>query len=201
MNKKGAKIIASMLVFVMMFTYMSIAAEVIATGVSTLTNNENVEFDAYLKDGETKTYAAIKTIGEENYLYANVIVKNAGYLKNASITFENPNFALDKEYTSDTVAKVEDNKITLNQIKNGETVELAIPVDFKETELVSQEDMKILNKFIVNRIAGILETIKKDEWIKLGLLLKDYSFFGRGWDKPIPDTEELEYSYDKMFTN
>lgn len=66
---------------------------------------------------------------------------------------------------------------------------------------LSQEDMKILNKFIVNRIAGILETIKKDEWIKLGLLLKDYSFFGRGWDKPIPDTEELEYSYDKMFIN
>ena len=66
---------------------------------------------------------------------------------------------------------------------------------------LSQEDMKILNKFMVNRMAGILETIKKDEWIKLGLLLKDYSFFGRGWDKPIPDTEELEYSYDKMFTN
>ena len=146
MNKKGAKIIASMLVFVMMFTYISIASEVIATGVSTLTNNENVEFDAYLKDEENRTYAAIKKIGEENYLYANVAVKNAGYLKNASIVFDNPNFVISQDYKSDAVAKVENNKIVLNQIKNGETVELVIPISFKETELVSQEDIKKYNK-------------------------------------------------------
>lgn len=146
MNKKGAKIIASMLVFVMMFTYMSIISQVVATTVSTLTNNENVEFDAYLKEDETKTYAAIKTIGEENYLYAKVTVKNAGYLKNANITFENPNFEIPQDYTSKEIAKVENNKIILNQIKNGETVELAIPVNFKETEYVSAKDLNNENK-------------------------------------------------------
>ena len=35
---------------------------------------------------------------------------------------------------------------------------------------LSQEDMKTLNKFMVNRIAGLLEIINKEEWLKLELL-------------------------------
>lgn len=64
---------------------------------------------------------------------------------------------------------------------------------------LSQEDMKLLNKFMVNRITGLLETIKKDEWVKLALLLKDYCYYGRELDKPEPDTEEIEFAHDKLF--
>ena len=55
-----------------------------------------------------------------------------------NITFEDPNFEIPQDYTSKEIAKVENNKITLNQIKNGETVELAIPVNFKENNLCLQ---------------------------------------------------------------
>jgi len=44
---------------------------------------------------------------------------------------------------------------------------------------LSQEDMKTLNKFMVNRIAGLLEIINKEEWLKLELLLDYYNRYFR----------------------
>ncbi|MCI8410913.1 MAG: hypothetical protein HFJ40_00360, partial [Clostridia bacterium] len=62
---------------------------------------------------------------------------------------------------------------------------------------LSQQDMKILNKFMVDRIAGILETIYEGDWLKLELLLDFYSNFGTNWDKPNPDKKEIELLYKK----
>lgn len=67
--------------------------------------------------------------------------------------------------------------------------------DIHSSGKLSQEDMKTLNKFMVNRIAGLLETINNGEWLKLELLLNNYSLFGRQWDKPIADTKELDLAY------
>ncbi len=44
---------------------------------------------------------------------------------------------------------------------------------------LSQEDMKTLNKFMVNRIAGLLEIINKEEWLKIELLLDYYNRYFR----------------------
>lgn len=63
---------------------------------------------------------------------------------------------------------------------------------------LSQEDMKTLNKFMVNRIAGLLKTINNREWLKLELLLNYYSLFGKNWDKPIADTDEIDSEYSKF---
>ena len=64
---------------------------------------------------------------------------------------------------------------------------------------LSQEDMKILNKFMVNRISGLLETLNNGEWLKLELLLNFYSLFGKDWDKPVPDTDEIDTIYLNKF--
>lgn len=64
---------------------------------------------------------------------------------------------------------------------------------------LSQENMKTLNKFMVNRIAGLLKTMDNGEWLKLELLLNFYSLFGRDWDKPIPDTDEIDAIYSSKF--
>ena len=61
---------------------------------------------------------------------------------------------------------------------------------------LSQDDMKALNKYMVNKIAGILETISNGEWLKLELLLNYYQQrYGKNWDTPISDTEEIELEY------
>lgn len=84
--------------------------------------------------------------------------------------------------------------------KNIDTISIALthylfrngPVENMHSDgKLSQNDMKILNKFMVNRIAGLLQTLNKGEWLKLELLLNFYSLFGKDWDKPIPDTDEI----------
>ncbi|MCI8396628.1 MAG: hypothetical protein HFJ52_02910 [Clostridia bacterium] len=44
---------------------------------------------------------------------------------------------------------------------------------------LSQEDMKTLNKFMANRIAGLLQIINKEEWLKIELLLDYYNRYFR----------------------
>ncbi len=68
------------------------------------------------------------------------------------------------------------------------------PVEDMHSEgKLSQEDMKTLNKFMVNRISGLLKTINDGDWLTLESLFNYYKRFGIDWDKPIPDTEEMNY--------
>ncbi len=54
------------------------------------------------------------------------------------------------------------------------------PVEDMHSEgKLSQNDMKTLNKFMVNRIAGLLQIINKEEWLKLELLLDYYNTYFR----------------------
>ena len=115
MFKQKTKWLASILVFIIMFSYISIIGEVIASS-QTATNQANVEFDTYLKEGETKTNAAIKKIGEENYLYTTIKVNNKGYLKDIVVDLNNPNFKISDTFTAKEVSKIENNKIYFNQI-------------------------------------------------------------------------------------
>lgn len=57
---------------------------------------------------------------------------------------------------------------------------------------LSQEDMKTLNKYMVDRIAGILTAVSDGEWLKLELLYGFYQYYGRDWDAAIPDKQEME---------
>lgn len=143
MNKKQTKIIASILVFIMMWTYLSIIGEVLAVSLetqSTKTNHTNVEFDSYFKKEDKKTHSTTQTIGEENYLYASVNVKEAGYLKDAYITVENANFTMNEMAQTEKAYQVEENKIALNRITNGTTEEIAIPIQMLEDSKIAVEE-------------------------------------------------------------
>lgn len=60
---------------------------------------------------------------------------------------------------------------------------------------LTESDMKILNKFMVNRLAYIFSLIIKEEWIKFNFLVNmTDNFYGRHWDPAEPDdggTEEI----------
>lgn len=71
--------------------------------------------------------------------------------------------------------------------------------DMHSAGKLSQDDMKTLNKFMVNRIAGILETMQKGDFLKLELLLNFYSLYGHDWDKATPDTDEIDSIYLNRF--
>ena len=140
MNLKAKKIIASLIIFMLTFTYVSIMQEAIATSNPTIVSNSNIDFEVYFMEGQEKKSGATQIIGEENYLYINVTAKNGGYLKTGTITLTEPNFEIDGEIESDAVSKFENNVIYLNQINSGDRVELAIPIKAKEGEKIAVED-------------------------------------------------------------
>lgn len=56
----------------------------------------------------------------------------------------------------------------------------------------SQQDMKILNKYMVNRIAGLLKLVINEDWLKLQLMIELLKDRGIDWDKVECDTEEID---------
>lgn len=63
--------------------------------------------------------------------------------------------------------------------------------DMHANNQLSEADMKTLNKYMVNRIAGLLTAIADNNWLQLEALLSYYKLFGTGWDKAEPDMKEI----------
>ena len=140
MYKKGTKIIAGTLAFMLTMTNFSVLGQVFANSLESQTkqtNQANVEFDAYFVKEEQNTHSAVVTIGEENYLNTTINVKEAGYLKDATIEAVDANFKIAETLDSKAVSKVEESKVYLNQIKNGNTVEIAIPIQINQSSNVN----------------------------------------------------------------
>ena len=57
---------------------------------------------------------------------------------------------------------------------------------------LTQNDMKTLNKYMVNRIAGLLTAVADHKWLHLEALLAHYQLYGTEWDKVEPDMEEID---------
>ncbi len=103
------------------------------------------------------------------------------------------NYTLKKFFSEDFNKKLFENlnqssKERLLNKDNIDTISIALthylfrngPVEDMHSEgKLSQEDMKTLNKFMVNRIAGLLQIINKEEWLKIELLLDYYNTYFR----------------------
>jgi len=63
--------------------------------------------------------------------------------------------------------------------------------DMHANNQLSEDNMKTLNKYMVNRIAGLLTVIADNNWLKLELLLAYYRLFGTDWGEAEPDMEEI----------
>lgn len=57
---------------------------------------------------------------------------------------------------------------------------------------LSDSDMKILNKYMNDRIATFLYLLKEQDWLRLALFLDKYKYYGSEWDKPELKIEELD---------
>lgn len=152
MNKKQIKIIASMIIFIMMCAYLSTIGEVLAISLEAQTtkiNNTNIEFDSYFIKDEKKMHSDEKKIEEENQLYTAISLKEAGYLKNIKIEMANANFKIAETVKDDHIEKVEGNTLYLSQMKSGDTVEIAIPIQILEKQYVDSETFSKTNSVIL----------------------------------------------------
>ena len=64
--------------------------------------------------------------------------------------------------------------------------------DMHANHQLSQEDMKRLNKYMVDRIAGLLKLINDEQWLKIELMLSALRNYGVEWDPCEYDTKEID---------
>ncbi len=64
--------------------------------------------------------------------------------------------------------------------------------DMHANHQLSQEDMKRLNKYMVDRIAGLLKLINDGQWLKIELMLSAFRNYGVEWDPCEYDTKEID---------
>jgi hypothetical protein len=57
--------------------------------------------------------------------------------------------------------------------------------------------MKTLNKFMVNRLAYLLQLIKENRWLELEFVIEQNSIFGRNWDNAEPDDGQMRKLIEK----
>ena len=192
MNQKLlTKLLASLLLvtltfanFIMLGVYASntYGAEDNLEKQETITNNENVVFDAYFKDEKGNiTHTAREDIASEDLkLYAKIEVKR-GYLKNATIQIlgeneTNSNITIkDSSNASENIEAIDTSKntITLKQINAGTQIVLEIPVAACKEYIYDLSNFSKLNNIVLRgnyigdngKETKITKTIKtRNEW-------------------------------------
>ncbi len=133
------KLIAAITVVCLLMTYVSTLTNSVYAAYEELekqgivSNNKNVEFDAYFKAEGANKHSLEVEMPSEQKLYVKVNVKNTGYLETATISLENPNFSISNNFVKTEYIKSVDydkNEITLNQIESGKEIEIEVPVNF-----------------------------------------------------------------------
>lgn len=121
---------------------------------STTTNCKNVELSAYFKTEEEKyTIQKDLYLGQTEKLYIKVEVKKEGYFE-GSLSLENSNVDLKNTILSDKVEKIEGNKIKLQQIRAGETVEIPVEIVLQRK---TQVPLSFFNAQVQIKIEGIYQ--------------------------------------------
>ena len=153
------KIIAFLLIVVLtMFDFALLGVEAVsyavdALSVGTQTNNKNVTFDAYFKDasGASITSKEANIESSDIKLFTQVSVKNEGYF-NGTITIEDSNFKLKSDAKNTAINKIEGNKITLNQINSGETIELELGIEPIKEDTINFGLLNMSSKILIDGI-------------------------------------------------
>lgn len=180
MNKLFEKIIAVLLIITLAGANLTILgmygvtyalSDTELSEQTTDTENTNVEFNSYFEGGgHIKTEDIESTTAK---LFVNIKVKNAGYLTNAEISFQDVNFKISGEIENESVQSVDktNNTILLKQLNNGSDVTLEIPIsilnennvaldnfsketktEFKGTYIDGSGKEKSVSKEIVNKL-------------------------------------------------
>ena len=73
--------------------------------------------------------------------------------------------------------------------------------DMHTNNQLSEKDMKVLNKYMVNKIATLMKLIIDNEWVKVEILLDFFSRYGNDWDKAEINVEEVDFLFYNALNN
>ena len=176
-------ILAVLLIIVLtMANFLLLAVNVVTYAVDNFTldnktDNKNVEFMAYFKNGSGNNVQeyAIKINEPDIKIVMSVAVKQEGYF-NGEIILENSNFKFKTEATpNERIKSISSNKIELNQINAGETIEIEVGIELLTTD--TSFEVSLLNKESLLKLSGIYRdseqkdiSVKGERTVKLQLL-------------------------------
>ena len=164
------KIIKKLLAILMIIAIMSTDFFILGSNLisyaaeaNNSTNNKNIEFSAYFKNAKGEKVEKLDTSikNEDLKLYAEVTVKNEGYLANATLELQNSNFNIKNTILTDSIASIDGNKVTLKQINAGATVsvELAIQPIIQDTlasdMLTKESELKLDGTYMETSYKGL----------------------------------------------
>ena len=143
--------------------------------INNATSNENVKFAAYFKTEQGEVAQAQQEINNnQTKLYLDISVENAGYFDGV-ITLENSNFKFKENTAIKGISKIEENVITLERVRAGNTTNIEIGI-----EPITEENYSVdmLNKESSLKLSGNYtnsdeETVSIDATknVTLGLLV------------------------------
>ena len=199
------KILKTMLVILLLITmtmanFILLGVNVYTYAVETInqdkaTNNKNVEFMSYFKNekGDILSEYDVKMNVVDLKLYFKVIVKQEGYF-NGNVTISNANFNLIEENTNKDIAKIEGNKIFLNQINAGEEKEFEIGINLLKDD---KYPIDMLGKEIDITLDGIYRDSKQKD-----LKVKGVRKINLDLINPYKDNKESPITLDqRVITN
>ena len=170
MKKKIIKKILSALMIAMLIStdFFALGSNIIsyATEIQSdksATNNKNIKFFTYFKDEKGEKVETLKTSikKEDLRLYAEITVKNEGYLNDTTLELQDSNFKIKNNILSNSIASIEGNKVKLKQINAGETatIELAIEPAIGDTltsdMLLKSSDLKLMGTYMETSYKGL----------------------------------------------
>ena len=147
-------------IFAILLVIVLLGAQFVPTGVyaagffeqNNNTNQKNVKFNATIGDDNSHDqYSYTANIDSDaNKLYISTSVENVGYLKDIVIRFENNNYLLKADGIDDQrIKSISQDRIELNMISAGQTVDLAIPIILDKPENISKENFNKESKVIL----------------------------------------------------
>ncbi len=165
-NKFIKKILAIIMIFMLISTDFIVLGSNLksyALESDSTTNNKNIEFSTYFKNEKGEKVEKLQTSikREDLKLYAEITVKNEGYLCDATLELQNSNFSIKNNIKSNSIASIDGNKVTLKQINAGETakieldIEPAIGESLKEDMLTKTSDVKLNGKYMETSYKGL----------------------------------------------
>lgn len=152
MKRKILKIVTVILLLAILTVpnFIYVGTGLVSYAVDSIaTNHQNVEFDAKLKEG--------------NVLELLVNVKKEGYF-NGEISLENSNFTFELEQTNPNINKIENNKVTLNQINAGSNVQIDLQIQPVTDEIFDAGLLNVSSK--INLTGVYRDSTQKDINIK-----------------------------------
>lgn len=147
-------------IFAILLVMILLGAQFITTGVyaadlleqNSDTNQANVKFNATIGDDSSHnqhSYTA-NMDSDTNKLYLSTSVENTGYLKDIVIRLENNNYILKTDGIEDErIKNITQDRVELNMISAGQTVDLAIPITLDKQEQISKDTLGRESKVIL----------------------------------------------------